>query len=126
MGRKFIGTWLAIVLLAAGGCAALRERTAPPSAPSKPTTAPRVLTPGVKQGEAARLEREVQSRIQETERLADTFDRAKLTPDQEATASTIRSFLERAKQSLARQDLAGASNLAEKAHALAEELARQR
>ncbi len=126
MGRERIRIWLGIiVVLAAGGCATLRDWTAPPASPPAPP-APRVLTPAVRQGDAGRLEREVQARIQETERLADGLDRANLTPDQQATASTVRSFLARAKQSLARQDLAGASNLAEKAHALAKELARQR
>lgn len=128
MVRGISGVWLIIILVAAGGCTAPRQIGTPPAPPAPPAkpAAPRVLAPAVRQGDAARLEQEVQGRIRETERLAAGLDPARLTPDQKATVATVRSFLDRARESLARQDLAGASNLAEKAHALAAELSRQR
>ena len=50
-------------------------------------------------------------------------DLAKLSEEQREQLLTIRSFLEKAKDALGERDLAKASNLADKARILAEELA---
>ena len=69
------------------------------------------------------MRREAGSRIQRTEVLIGRIDEKKLTNDQQEQFLTIQSLLRNAKEAMAAKDLARASNLAEKARILAEELA---
>ncbi len=71
-----------------------------------------------------RLKQESTSRILQTEEMIKPIDQTRLTKNQQETYATIQSFLNGAKQALAAQDYLRASNLADKAHALAEEISR--
>jgi hypothetical protein len=114
---------------------ARKEATPPPArpsppAPSSPPAAPKekapaaVLSPQVGAQDAERLKRESGARIEETEQLLQQIDQNRLTKNQQDTYTTIQSFLADARQALAAQDYLRASNLADKAHALAEEMSR--
>jgi hypothetical protein len=81
-----------------------------------------VLAPQVGKSDEEALKRGAGSRIQRTEQLIGQLGDKKLTSDQQEQLLTIRSFLDKAKDALAARDLAQASNLAEKAQILAEEL----
>lgn len=96
---------------------------APPPAPA-PALPPRVLTPDVRQGDAGALQREIQTRIQEAERLTVQLEARKLNREQQDTLATVQNFIVMAKENLVRQDFPAASNLAEKANVLAQELVR--
>ncbi len=140
---------LALFVLVAGsltGCADLkafffppppaparREATPPPARPSPPAPSsspavpkekapPAVLSPQVGAQDAERLKRESGARIEETEQLLQQIDQKLLTKNQQDTYTTIQSFLAGARQALAAQDFLRASNLADKAHVLAEEM----
>lgn len=69
-----------------------------------------------------RLRREASSRIQKTEQLVAQVDQSRLAKEQQETFSTIQNFLANAKEALAARDFPRASNLADKAQILAEEL----
>jgi uncharacterized protein YicC (UPF0701 family) len=71
-----------------------------------------------------RMRRDVQTRIDQTERLIRDIDRKKLPEQQEQNFQTIESFLGKAKDALSAQDLQRAFTLADKAYLLADELSR--
>ena len=93
----------------------------PPVAPPSP---PPVLSPQIGRGDEDRLRREASSRIQKTEQVVAQIDQKRLATEQQETYSTIQSFLTNAKEALAAHDFPRASNLADKAQILAEELLR--
>lgn len=85
-------------------------------------TPPPVLAPQVGKGDEEQLKRTAGSRIQRTEQLIDQLEGKSLTSEQQERLMTVRSLLGNAKDALAAQDLTKASNLADKARLLAEEL----
>lgn len=92
-----------------------------PAAVKEPEVSPPVLAPQV--GDEEQLKREAGSRIQRTEQLIGQLEDKKLSGEQRERLITIQSLLGNAKEALATRDLARASNLADKARVLAEELA---
>lgn len=96
----------------------------PPPPPVAPPLPPPVLSPQVGRGDEDRLRREASSRIQKTEQVVAQIDQQRLAKEQQETYSTIQSFLANAKEALAAHDFPRASNLADKAQILAEELLR--
>jgi outer membrane biosynthesis protein TonB len=100
---------------------AKKEPEAPPTK-KEPETAPPVLAPQVGKGDEEQSKRTAGSRIQRTEELIRLLEGKKLTHDQREQLLTVQNLLGSAKEALAAQDLAKASNLAEKARILAEEL----
>ena len=95
------------------------ELEAPPEK-KEPEAPPPVLAPQV--GDEERLRRTADSRIQRTEQLVGQLEGKSLTSEQQERLMTVRTLLGNAKEALAGQDLTKASNLAEKARLLAEEL----
>jgi hypothetical protein len=83
-----------------------------------------VLSPQISRGDEDRLRQEANSRIEKTEQLVARLDQARLAKEQRETYSTIHTFLANAKEALAARDYPRASNLADKAQILAEELVR--
>lgn len=95
-----------------------------PAPPKKePEVTPPVLAPQVGKQDEEQLRREASTRIQRAELLIGRIDEKKLTKDQQEQFLTIQSLLKSAKEAVESQDLTRASNLAEKARILAEELA---
>lgn len=95
-----------------------------PAPPKKePEVAPPVLAPQVGKQDEEQLRREAGTRIQRAELLIGRIDEKKLTKDQQEQLLTIQSLLKSAKEAVESRDLTRASNLAEKARILAEELA---
>jgi hypothetical protein len=84
---------------------------------------PPVLAPQVGKGDEEQLKRTASSRIQRAEQLIGQLDSKKLTGDQQERLLTVQNLLGNARDALGAQDLAKASNLADKARILAEELA---
>ncbi len=117
------------------GCAGVKESLAP-SAPSpappasappakKPSASPPpVLSPQVGREDEERLRQDANTRIRKAELIVEQVDQKKLVKEQQDTFSTIQSFLTKAKEALSAQDFPRASNLADKAGVLAEELVR--
>ena len=99
-----------------------KKEPEPLPAAKEPEIPPPVLAPQV--GDEEQLKREAGSRIQRTEQLIGQLEEKKLTEDQKEQLLTIRSLLGNAKEAFATKDLAKASNLADKARVLGEELAR--
>jgi len=99
---------------------------APAPAPLAPAPAPPppVISPQLTRPEEDRLRRDATARIDSTERLVKQVADRKLGADQQETLSTVQSFLVKAKNALATQDLQQAFTLADKAEALAQELVR--
>jgi hypothetical protein len=102
-------------------------RPSPPAAPAPPAAPkekppPAVLSPQVGEQDAERLMRESSTSIEETEQLLQQIDPRRLTKNQQDTYTTIQSFLVSARQALVAKDYLRASNLADKAHALAVEM----
>lgn len=114
---------IALTILAAG-CANLRAVLSPPPPPAKPQVPPAVLAPQVGRAEEDRLRRETNTRIQKTEQIVTRIDRKTLAKDQQEIFSTIQSFITGARGALVSRDFLRASNLADKAHVLAEDLLR--
>lgn len=83
-----------------------------------------MLSPQVGPRDEDRLRREANSRIEKTEQLVAQIDRNRLAKEQQENYSTIQNFLTHAKEALAARDFPRASNLADKAQILAEELLR--
>jgi hypothetical protein len=83
---------------------------------------PPVLAPQVGKGDEEQLRRTAVSRIQRTEQLVGQLEGKSLTGEQQERLMTVRSLLGNARDALTAQDLTKASNLAEKARLLAEEL----
>jgi hypothetical protein len=83
-----------------------------------------VLSPEVGREDEDRLKREASGRIQKAEEMIRQVDQKKLAKEQQETFATIQSFLGKAKEALSAQDFPRASNLADKAAVLAEDLVR--
>jgi hypothetical protein len=83
-----------------------------------------VLSPQVGQANEDRLKQESSGRIQKAEDIIRQIDQKKMNKDQQDTFSTIQSFLANAKEAITAKDFLRASNLADKAQILAEELFR--
>jgi hypothetical protein len=84
---------------------------------------PPVLAPQVgKQGEE-NLRRMALSQMQRSEQVIGQLEAKKLTNEQQEQLLTVKGLLGGAREALSSQDLTKASNLAEKARILAEELA---
>ena len=83
-----------------------------------------MLSPQVGQANEDRLKQESSGRIQKAEEIIRQIDQKKMNKDQQDTFSTIQSFLANAKDAIAAKDFLRASNLADKAQILAEELFR--
>jgi hypothetical protein len=98
-----------------------KEPEAPP-AKKEPETPPPVLAPQVGKEGQEQLRRMATSRIQRTEQLIGQLEGKKLSNDQHEQLLTVQSLLGNAKEALVAQDLAKASNLADKARILVEEL----
>jgi hypothetical protein len=81
-----------------------------------------LLSPQIGRGDEDRLRREANTRIQKTEQIVAQIDRKRLAKEQQETYSTIQNFLSNAKEALAARDFPRASNLADKAQILAEDL----
>jgi hypothetical protein len=81
------------------------------------------LAPQVGKQDEEQLRREAGTRIQRAELLIGRIDEKKLTKDQQEQLLTIQSLIKSAKEAVESRDLTRASNLAEKARILAEELA---
>ena len=95
-----------------------------PAPPKKePEVTPPVLAPQVGKQDEEQLRRDAGTRMQRAEVLIGRIDEKKLTKDQQEQFLTIQSLLKNAKEAIEAKDLARASNLAEKARILAEELA---
>lgn len=123
--RVFRLVLLVPVVLA--GCADLQAILAPPPPkmpPVKRESPPPVLSPQVGREDEDRLRREANSKIRKAEQIVQQVDQKKLAKDQQETFSTIRSFLANAREALTARDFLRATNLAEKAQILAEELVR--
>jgi hypothetical protein len=101
-----------------------KEPEAPPEKPEKKDaeTPPPVLAPQVGKGDEEQLRRTAVSRIQRTEQLVGQLEGKNLTGEQQERLMTVRSLLGSARDALTAQDLTKASNLADKARLLAEEL----
>jgi hypothetical protein len=100
---------------------ARKEPEAPPMKKGS-ETAPPVLAPQVGKGAEEQAKRATSARIQRTEQIIGQLEGKKLTNDQREQFLTVQNLLGSAKEALAAQDLAKASNLSEKARILAEEL----
>jgi len=96
-----------------------KEPETPPEKKESETPPP-VLAPQV--GDEEQLRRTAGTRIQRTEQLIGQLEGKSLTSEQQERLMTVRSLLGNAKEALAAQDLTKASNLADKARLLAEEL----
>ena len=99
----------------------------PPDAPpvgEAPPSPPPLLSPQVGREDQDRLRREADNRIKSVEQTLAQIDQKKLPTGQQETSSTIQSFLVKAKEALSAQDYSRATNLADKAQILAEELVR--
>ncbi len=83
-----------------------------------------MLSPQIGREDEDRLRREANGRIEKSEQLVAQIDRNRLAKQQQETYSTIQNFLTNAKEALAARDFPRASNLADKAKILAEELLR--
>jgi hypothetical protein len=110
---------------------AKKEPELPPPSKPEPETPPKkdveapppVLAPQVgKQGEE-HLRRTALSRMQRSEQIIGQLETKMLTSEQQEQLLTVQSLLGSAREALSSQDLTKASNLAEKARILAEELA---
>jgi hypothetical protein len=93
----------------------------PPPAPPRP---PAVLSPQSSPEEERRLTRLTNENLAGAEQLLRRIDRRRLSTDQQATAQTVQSFIDKAREALGANDLSRASLLADKARVLADELSR--
>jgi len=98
-----------------------KEPDAPPEKKDSEAPPP-VLAPQVGKGDEEQLRRTAISRIQRTEQLVGQLEGKSLTGEQQERLMTVRSLLGNARDALTAQDLTKASNLADKARLLAEEL----
>lgn len=99
-----------------------KKEPEPPPEKKEAETPPPVLAPQVGKGGEEQLKRTYGSRILRTEQIIGELEGKTLTGEQQERLMTIRSLLGNAKEALTAQDLTKASNLAEKARLLAEEL----
>jgi hypothetical protein len=90
----------------------------------KSVTPPPVLSPQMGQAEEERQRQETNGKIQKAEQTVQQVDQSKLAKDQQETYATVRSFIGNAREALSARDFVRASNLAEKAQLLADDLLR--
>ena len=100
------------------------KEEAPAPAPPRERVQPPVLSPKAGAEDTERMKQQSATRIQQTEEIMKPIDQARLSKSQQETYTTIQSFLTDARHALTTQDFLRASNLADKAHVLAEELSR--
>jgi hypothetical protein len=126
VGAGRLSAWLLLVTISVAGCAEVPSIFAPPPPPPPTTreTSPPVLSPQMGREDEERLRREANGKIQEAEQTVQQVDQRKLGKDQQETYTTIRSFIASAREALAGQDFLRASNLAEKAQILEDDLLR--
>lgn len=129
---------LVILLAALAGCARLQaivkpsepERATPAPPPSPPPARPvpppptPPLTPQMSAEEERRLVEDAQRKIGETDRLLRQLEGRQMKPQQRETFLTAQSFLDQARKALAGQEYQRAANLATKARALSDDLAK--
>jgi len=97
---------------------------APPTTlPSPPP--PAVLSPGASPEAERRLSATAQSRIDGAEQLVRGIEMKQMAMEQRESLSTIQSFLGKAREAMSQKDFQRAFTLADKAHQLAEDLARR-
>jgi hypothetical protein len=125
---KLSGVFL-LMAISAMGCAELSppstqpaSKTSPP--PEKSVTPPPMLSPQSGRAEEERQRQETNGKIQKAEQTVLQVDQGKLAKEQQATYATVRSFIANAKEALSAQDFPRATNLAEKAQLLADDLLR--
>jgi len=129
--------YLCIFTVIMAGCAASKAPVLSPPSASPPPASPqpypereepppprRLTLSQVGPDEEQHLKRQAEARIKGAERTVKQIDAKRLASDQEEVFLTIRSFLSKAKEALAIKDFLRASNLADKAKNLAEELLR--
>jgi hypothetical protein len=116
-----------LALVMAAGCAERTAVVAPPAPkppPPKKESPPRVLSPQVDRTEEDQLRQDATTKIQKVEQMVRQVNPERFSREHAETFSTVRSFLAGAKQAVAARDFLRASNLAEKARVLADELIR--
>ncbi|MBI2460614.1 MAG: hypothetical protein HYV61_03690 [Candidatus Rokubacteria bacterium] len=145
------GALLACLLAVLSGCAVLRGAISPPppaesglppaEQPTPPASAPPVpvvrpaapppappLTPQMSAEEERRLREEVEGKIGETGhrlvRLVQQLEGREMKPEERETFLTAQRFLEQARKALAAREYQRAANLAAKARALSDDLAK--
>jgi len=96
-----------------------------PAAPTAPTPPPAVLSPGASPEAERRLIATAQSRIDGAEHLVRAIETKPMPADQQESFATIQSFLTKAREAMSAKDFQRAFTLADKAHQLAEDLARR-
>jgi hypothetical protein len=124
--RRLSGLLLPVVIVVAG-CTAVQPifvPTPPKAPPVQREVPPPVLSPRMGREDEERLRQEAAGKIQKAEHAVQQVDQRKLVKDQQETYVTIRSFIGNAKQALSARDFLRASNLAEKAQVLADDLLR--
>ncbi len=99
------------------------KEEAPPAAPQEKVPPP-VLSPKAGAEDTERMKQASVTKIQQTEDIIKLIDQARLNKGQQDTYATVQSFLADARKALTAQDYLRASNLADKAHVLAEDLSR--
>lgn len=139
--RRALALAILIGVLALPGCATLKSMVlskptaprprpateAPPPVKEGPPPAdaaapPAVLSPQLSAAEEHRFRQLATKRIEDTERIVQRVDRERLTANQKETLATIQTFLARARGALVANNVEAASNLADKARVLADEL----
>jgi hypothetical protein len=124
-----LSAFLFLIAISVTGCGELSSISAPPppKAPPPPVkreTPPPVLSPQMGRDDEERLRQEANGKIQKAEQTFQQVDQGKLAKDQQETYATIRSFIGNAKEAISARDFVRASNLAEKAQLLADDLLR--
>ena len=101
---------------------AKKEPEAAPPPKKEPEAPAPVLAPQVGKDDEEQLRRTASSRIQKAEQLLAQLEGKNLTGEQKERLLTVQTLLGNSREAMAAQDLVKASNLAEKARILAEEL----
>ncbi len=83
-----------------------------------------MISPQAPPEEQRRLTRLTNDNLASAEQLLKRIDGRRLSAEQQDTAQTVRSFMDKAREALVANDVARASTLADKARVLADELAR--
>jgi len=83
-----------------------------------------VISPQTNPEEGRRLGQLTTANIESAEQRLKQLGDRRLSPEQQDTAQTIRSFIVKAREALGANDLARATTLSDKARVLADELAR--
>lgn len=83
-----------------------------------------MLSPQVGPEDQDRLQRDAVTKINAIEQMVGQLGQKKLSAAQQDTFSTLQSFLVKSREALVAQDYLRATNLADKAKILAEELVR--